>query len=154
VNKKRLRGTEEDCSLVGAGISYIWVYRELQFSCSVRHKFRTRKFNCYFFLLYHSYYRFFNIILFSSILLTLSFLLVSLFSGSVYSLLDFRCVPLPPFAVCCDFLKVVHCIVRFAQQYAMNQLHSSTYIFVFLVLFIHCILGFAVCYDFLNECSG
>ena len=130
MNKKRLRGTEEDCSLVGAGISYIWVYRELQFSCSVRHKFRTRKFNCYLFFLYHSYYQFFNLILFSSILLTLSFLHISLFLVLFIFCWIFA-VPFPHFAVCCDFLKVVHCIVRFAQQYAMNQLHSSTYIFVF-----------------------
>ena len=49
MNKKSLRGTEEDCRC--RDISYIWLYREVSvLLSSVRQKFRTTKFQYHLFL--------------------------------------------------------------------------------------------------------
>ena len=120
MNKKSLRGTEEDCRC--RDISYIWVYREVSvLLSSVRHKsFRTTKFQCHLFLfvsqllsVIYSYIIqfFFSIIIF-----------IYLFLGSVYSLQHVSLVII--FKSSLFFLSFSCCVLLLS---ASDSLHTAVY---------------------------
>jgi hypothetical protein len=122
VNKKSLRGTEEDCRC--RDISYIWVYREVSvLLSSFRHKSLEQQNSsdiCSF--LYHSYCRLFILILLFSSILALSFLFIFfwvlfiLYNMLVLLLfLNHLCFSFP-LLVLCYFLQAIHCIQQFTSE--------------------------------------
>lgn len=103
---------------------YIRVYREVSVQSQI--KFRTTKFQCHLFLLYHSYYRLFILILFS-FLYKLCFLLILFFLGSVYSMLDI-CLVIIIFQSSLFFFFPLLCCVLLLS--ASDSLHAAVYIAV------------------------
>ena len=120
MNKKSLRGTEEDCWC--RDISYIWVYREVSvLLSSFRHKSLEQQNSsaiCSF--LYHSYCWLFILILLFSSILALSF--VYLFLGSVYSLQHVSLVII--FKSSLFFLSSSCCVLLLS---ASDSLHTAAY---------------------------